>query len=81
MKDGENRISFIKDVEITDRKADAIHSALNNEIEKCDGIENSSGFGSDRASVIIGHKKFASKSKKDNPKIVSIHYDNHRLVL
>ena len=32
MKDGENRITFIKDVEITDGKANTINSALSNEI-------------------------------------------------
>ena len=35
MKDYENRISFIKDVEITDGKAYTVCSALSNEIEKC----------------------------------------------
>ena len=44
MKDNENRISFIKDVEITDGKSDAMYSALYNEIEKCDGIESLSRF-------------------------------------
>ena len=40
MKDGENRISFIKDVEITDGKEDAVYSALSIEIEKCKGVES-----------------------------------------
>ena len=35
MEDGENRMSFVKDVEITDDKADTIYSALRNDIEKC----------------------------------------------
>ena len=30
MEDGENRIYFIKDVEITDGKTDTIYSALSN---------------------------------------------------
>ena len=73
MEDGENRISFIKDVEITGEKADTIYSALRNEIEKCSRV----GFGSptvpNKASVIIGHTKVASKLKRDNPKLISIH--------
>ena len=35
MEDDENRISFIKDLEIRSRKTDIIYSALSNEIEKC----------------------------------------------
>ena len=34
-----------------------IYSALSNEIEKYDGVESLSKFESDRARVIIGHKK------------------------
>ena len=40
MDDAENRISFIKDVAITDRKTDIIHAALSNEIEKGGGVES-----------------------------------------
>ena len=65
IKDGENRISFIKHVEITDRKADTMYSALSNEIQKCGEAENLSGFGSDGASVMIGHKKKCLKIKKE----------------
>ena len=50
-------ISFIKDIEITDEKVDTIHSTLNNKTEKCDSVECLNEFGSDGASVIIGHKK------------------------
>ena len=64
MKDCVNRMSLIKDVEITDGKAGTIYSALSNEIEKCGRVENLSGFGSDGASVTIGHKKVPSKLKK-----------------
>ena len=49
MKGGENRMSLIKNVEITDEKADTIYSALSNEIKKCGGVESLCGFGSDRA--------------------------------
>ena len=73
MEGGKNRISIIKNVEIADGKTDAIHSALSNEIEKCGRVESLNGFESDRASVIIGHKKFASKLKRDYPKTISIH--------
>ena len=44
VKNNENRISFIKDIEITDEKAYTIHLALNNKIEKHAAIESSSGF-------------------------------------
>ena len=64
MEDGKNRIFFIKDIEITDGKADTIYSALRNEIEKRGGIVSLSWFGSDEASVIIGHKKNCFKIKK-----------------
>ena len=80
MKDGENRISLIKDVEITNGKAYTIYSALNNKTEKCGGFESLCGFESD-ADKMIGHKEVASKLKRNNPKIISIHYHNHRLVL
>ena len=64
MKGGENRMSLIKNVEITDEKADTIYSALSNEIKKCGGVESLSEFGSDGASVTIGHKKLPQKLKK-----------------
>ena len=64
MKDDENRILFIKDVEITDGNADTKHLVLSTAIEKCGGIECLTWFGSDGASVIIEHKKVASKLKK-----------------
>ena len=35
MEDGEDRVSLIEDVEITNGKADTIYSALSNETEKC----------------------------------------------
>ena len=72
MKNSENRISFIKGIEITDEKADTIYSVLNNEIKKRGGVVSLSWFGSDGASVIIGHK-VAWKFKRDNPKVISIH--------
>ena len=71
----------VNDDEITAGKANTIYSALSNEIEKCGWIESLSGFESDEASIIIGHKKNASKLKRDNPKIISIHCDNHILAL
>ena len=40
-----------------------------------------SGFGSNGASAIIGHKKVATKLKRDNPKIISICCHDYRLVL
>ena len=39
MKNSENRLSFIKDVEITDEKADTIYSVLSNEIQKPGGVK------------------------------------------
>ena len=62
MEAGENRLSFIKHVEITNGKVDTIYSTSSNEIEKCGGVQ----FESDRVSAIIGHKKVASKLKWDN---------------
>ena len=72
MEDGENRFSFIKNVEITDGKADTMHSALSSEIEKCGGV----GFES-----IIDHKNVASILKRDNTKMISIHCHNYWLAL
>ena len=73
-------LSFIKDIEITDEKADTIYSVLSNEIQKRGGVESLCGFGINGASVIIGHK-VASKLKIDNLKIISIHCDSYRLAL
>ena len=80
MKDDENRISFIK-VEITDGKADTKDWMLSNETEKCSRVESLRWFGSDGASVITGHEKVTPKFKRDNPKRISMHCDNHRLAL
>ena len=49
--------------------------------EKCGGVVSLSRFGSDGASLTIGHKKVTSKLKWDNPKIMSIHCHNYRLAL
>ena len=38
MEGSKNRISFIKDVEITDGKFDTIYLALSNKITKCGAI-------------------------------------------
>ena len=38
MEGGENKISFIKDVEIADGKSGTIYSALNAEVEKFGGV-------------------------------------------
>ena len=56
MEDGEDRVSLIEDVEITNGKADTIYSALSNETEKCGRVESLSSFGSDGIGEIIGHK-------------------------
>ena len=38
MEDSENKVSFFKDVEVTDGQADTMYAALSNEIEKCGGV-------------------------------------------
>ena len=81
MKNSKNRISFIKDFEIKDGKIDTIYSVLHNKTEKCGRVESLCSFGSNGTNVIIGHKKAVSKLKRNNPKIISIHCDNHRLTL
>ena len=75
MEDGKKRISFIKDAEITDEKADTIYLALSNEIANVvgGGVESLSGFGSDGASAIIGRITVASKLKRNNSKRIFIH--------
>ena len=40
MINSENRISFIKDIEILDEKADTIYSMLSNKIQKRGGVES-----------------------------------------
>ena len=57
-----------------------IYLALNNEIEKYNGVENLSEFGSHWESVMADGHKVASKLKRDNPEIISIHYYYHRLI-
>ena len=79
MEGSENRISFVKDIEITNGKADTINSALSNEIENCGGVESLSRLGNDKASVINRHKIVAWNLKRDNPKIISVHCHNYRL--
>ena len=78
MKDGENRISLIKEVKITDGKACIKCSALSNKIKR-GGVESLSVLGSNGVSVKIGHNEVASDLKRNNPKIISIY--NHRLAL
>ena len=73
MEDDENRIYFIKDVEIADGKTDITHAALSNEIEKCGGVKSLSRYGSDRESIMTECKEIASKLKRDNPKTISIY--------
>ena len=76
INDGENRISFIKqEGEIIG----TIYSVQSNEIEIC--VESLSLFESDGTNVVSGHKKVASKLKRVNTKIISIHCDNQRLAL
>ena len=53
MKTSKNRISFIKDAEITDGKTDTIYSVPCNKIEKCGEVESLSWFGNNGTSVII----------------------------
>ena len=74
-------IFFIKDIEITHGKINTIYSVLCNNIEKRSAIESLGWFGNNETSIIIGHKKVASKLKRDNSKMISIHYENHRLSL
>ena len=57
MEGDKDRISFIKDVEIKDGKADTTYSALSNKTAKCGGAKSLSEFGSNEASAIIGWKK------------------------
>ena len=76
MKAGENRILFIKDIEVTNRKAEmlSINLTLNNETGKCGGIISLSEFESDGVSAMIGHtKELISKLIRNNPKIIPIH--------
>ena len=54
---------------------------LCNEIEKCDGVKSLSGSGSNGTSIIIGHEKATSKSKRDHSEVISIQCDHHRLAL
>ena len=76
-ENGESIISFTEVAEITNGKADAMYSALSNEIEKCGGV----GFENDKASVIIWHKKVVLKLKRNNAKMISILCHNYRLAL
>ena len=74
MKDGENRILFIKDFKMTDEKSELLNicSALNNEIEKCGKVESLSEFQSYGACVMNGHKEAVPKLKRDNPQKISL---------
>ena len=50
MEGGKKRISFIKDVEMADGKADTAYSVLSNKLVKCGGVKFEVW-----ASVTIGH--------------------------
>ena len=65
--DCEKIILFVKEIEITDGKAEMliIYSAINYETEKCGGVKSLSEFESDGESAIFGHKGgIISKLKK-----------------
>ena len=64
MGEGENKMLIIKDIEIIDGKADTIHSALNNEIEKCGRIASLSRFWSDGGRVICWTEESCLTIKK-----------------
>ena len=53
----------MKGVEITDRKAATIYSALSSKIKKCGEDESLSGFRSDWKSVIIKYKNYRKIKK------------------
>ena len=59
MEDFKNKISFIKEVEITDGKTDITYSALSSKVAKYGEVESLGRFGSDGMSVIIEHKKLS----------------------
>ena len=68
----ENRIFFMKDVKLTDGKADTICAAMKFKKMWC-GVGKFQRVGSDGASVMIGHKKVASKlNSKKYPSTVAM---------
>ena len=74
---------FLKNIEITDGRAETIMDAMRQwVVENKIGFEKCLGFGSDGASVMVGHKTgVATRMKAVNPFTVSIHCAAHRLAL
>ena len=64
MKDGENRMSFIKGAEITYGKAGTMYLALALKLKNV--VELKVWTDMEVMRQVIGHKKVASKLKRDN---------------
>ena len=74
---------FLKIIKIADGKAETIEKALVAYLQECNlSICKISSFGSDGAAVMTGSVTgVATRLKKLNPKMLSIHCINHRLAL
>ena len=50
-------------------------------LKNVEGVESLNDFRSNGVNIINGHEKVASKLKRNNPKIISIHCHSYRLAL
>lgn len=82
LKDGNPKISFVKDCHLNDGKSETIFSELVSVIDEYGGFDKISGFTSDGASAMVGNKEgVATKLKKKKESIITINCMNHRLAL
>lgn len=82
LKNGSPKVSFIKDIHLSDGKSDTIFSELVPAIEECGGFEKMSDFTSDGASAMVGSKEgVATKLKEKKENIIAINCINNRLAL
>ena len=80
---GEVSTHFLKLIHIQDGKAETIEKALISFLDETNiPISNVTAFGSDGANVMVGRVSgVATRLKRHNPQILSIHCINHRLAL
>ena len=74
---------YLQTVELADGRAETIEKALLPCLDNYGlRMDKVSGFGSDGASVMVGRKTgVATRLKRNNPSMLSIHCINHRLAL
>ncbi|XP_052767960.1 zinc finger protein 862-like [Mya arenaria] len=80
-ENGDACIDYLKDVKITDGKAETIFKETEKVVEEL-GLSNFVGYASDGCQTMIGKKTgVATRLKAIKPGLVTVHCHNHRLAL